>query len=56
MTSRERLRDALALLYSYRNLGEPVDPKELDKVARLLEPVLVELNHVVIDPALGDAE
>jgi hypothetical protein len=56
MTAKERIREALALLYSYAQSGRPVDPHDLDKVARLLEPVLVELDRVVLDPALGDAE
>jgi hypothetical protein len=56
MTAKERVREALALLYSYAQSGRPVDPNDLDQVARLLEPVLIELDRIIIDPALGDAE
>ena len=56
MTMRERVRDSLALLYSLAQSGRPIDPDDLNKVARLLEPVLIELDRIILDPALGDAE
>jgi hypothetical protein len=56
VTAKERVRDALALLYSLIASGRPVDPADLNQVARLLEPVLVQIDQVIIDPALGDAE
>jgi hypothetical protein len=55
VTAKERIREALNLLYSLAQSGRPADPDDLNRIARLLEPVLIQLDQVILDPGL-DAE